>query len=239
MDLIAFFQTTDWGFWGVIVTAIIGLITISIAIIAIIKSQKRKSLSYEIITETKLITIHEEAKERLEILFDGKPVKDVSLLVFKIINDGNIPITSTDFEVPLTLVFDEKAEILSSEIIETSEDSLKPKISHTKNKISFSPTLLNAKDDFQVKSLILGYENEFTIDTRIVGVKSVSKTRYRFNFREFIFLAILASFFAIVFSMLPSIGISIKILWILFAIVAGALVSILTTFVMKFFEKTE
>jgi hypothetical protein len=35
---------------------------------------------------------------KIQILFEGQIVKKVNLLVLKIINNGNLPITSSDFE---------------------------------------------------------------------------------------------------------------------------------------------
>lgn len=171
-DLIA---KTNWSFFEVIVGSVGIIISVLVAYHIFFRERRRKSLSYQILTETQLISVHKEAKERISILFDGKPAKDVSLLIFKLINDGNISISSSDFEVPLTFNFKETVEIISAEVTETSEKSLKPKISFLKNKINLEPTLLNTKDNFLIKVLINNYEKPFEIEARIIGVKQIKE----------------------------------------------------------------
>jgi hypothetical protein len=168
-----FIQNTNWNFFEVVVGIFAIITSVLVTYHIFFRGRKKKSLSYEILTDTELISVHKEAKERVEILFDGKPAKNVSLLVVRIINNGNVPITSSDFEIPLSLNFEEKVNILSAEVNKSSEKSLKPVISLSANKIILEPILLNSKDSFEIKILINNYDNPFEIESRIIGVKEI------------------------------------------------------------------
>lgn len=172
------YQNTNWSFFDVLVGIIALIISVIVAYHTFFKGRKKKLLSYEILAEAKLFSIHDEAVERIEVLFDGKPAKNVSLLIIKIINNGNAPIVSSDFEVPLSFCFTEDAEVISAEINQSSENSLKPKVTFSPNKITIEPILLNVKDNFSVKALISNYENDFEINTRIIGVNKI-KSYYK------------------------------------------------------------
>ena len=67
------------------ITIVIAIIAIIISIILYLIQRRRKSLSWEIISNTPLLSIDEEIKGDLQILFAGKPVQDIQLIILKII----------------------------------------------------------------------------------------------------------------------------------------------------------
>jgi len=91
----------------------------------------------------------------------------------KFINNGNLPITSVDYEKPLSVHFGETANILSAEISKTDPENLGVTISANINSFVLSPTLLNPKDSISIKLLLNNYTGVFSIDTRIIGVSNV------------------------------------------------------------------
>ena len=90
-----------WQFVG----AIFGLVAIGIAILIFWLQRTRKSLGYEVISNTSLLTIKEELEGKLQILYEKESVNNVQLIVIKLINTGNLPIASNDYELPLRLIF--------------------------------------------------------------------------------------------------------------------------------------
>jgi hypothetical protein len=166
-----FLRDPIWQFIG----AALGFIAIVISVIIFFMQRRKKSLVYEIATNTSLLTLTDEIRGKVQILFEGLPVQNVHLVILHILNDGNIAITSSDYEVPLTFQFGEKTQILSAEIIRTTPDTLKPEFSLMKNSIEFHPTLLNSGDTILFKVLLAHYEGNVTVNARIMGVAEVKQ----------------------------------------------------------------
>ena len=125
------------------------------------------------IGNTPLVRINSEVKDNLQVLFDGNPVKDIQLLIIKIINTGNVSIKSEDYERPLNLNFDENAQILAAEVIETNPNNIEASANIEEKKVFISPTLLNKGDSLTIKILVNQFNNQISIDARIVGVKEI------------------------------------------------------------------
>jgi len=95
------------------------------------------------------------------------------LLVIKIANIGNVPITKNDYERAVSLNFSENVQILSNEISSTYPENLKAEIDIIENSIIVKPILLNGGDALTIKTLISEYDEKIVIDGRIVGVKTI------------------------------------------------------------------
>ena len=122
-----------WGF----VAAISGIIILILGLVW----HRRKVLSWEIISNTPLVSIDEEIRGNIQVLFDGKPVQDAQLIIVEIINSGNVAIKSIDYERPINLDFGENARILTAEVTETTLDSLGASINIEGTKVFLNPTL--------------------------------------------------------------------------------------------------
>jgi len=160
-----------WQFIG----AILALAAIFISIGLYLRQRRRKAMSYEIVSQTPLLSMEEEVKGKLKILFEDEPVQKVHLIVAKIINAGNLPILPTDYQRPLSFGFDNEARVLTAEVIETNPDSLEASIGIEGKKVAFEPTLLNEKDSITLKMLVSQFDGKVTVDGRIIGVKDIRK----------------------------------------------------------------
>lgn len=161
-----------WQFIGVILVIIIPLILYLV-------QRRRKALSWEIISNTPLLSIDDEIRGNLQVLFDGKPVQDVQLIIVEIINSGNVAIKSTDYERPINLDFGENAHILTAEVTETTPDNLDVSINIEGTKVLLNPTLMNGKDSITIKTIVGQFNDQITVEGRIVGVKEVQKSTKR------------------------------------------------------------
>lgn len=54
--------------------------------------RNRKRLSYEILSNVVLVSAEKEIEDKIEILYEGQSVKNVRILVIKVVNDGYQPI---------------------------------------------------------------------------------------------------------------------------------------------------
>lgn len=139
--------------------------------------RNRKNLSYEIITNTLLLTAKKEIREKLQILYEEKPVKNVHLFLIKITNNGKQPIDEKDFKKTLDFVFSEDGKILSAEIIKMRPANLQASLNFENNKISVNPILLNSKDSFEIKTIVNGENLTLNCDTRIVGIQDIKQVK--------------------------------------------------------------
>jgi len=164
-----FLRDGIWQFIG----AFFGFVAIVISIIVYFAQRRNKRLAYEIFSQTSVINTTDEVAGKIQILFEGKPVKKVHLLVIKIANIGNVPITKNDYERAVSLNFSENVQILSNEISSTYPENLKAEIDIIENSIIVKPILLNGGDALTIKTLISEYDEKIVIDGRIVGVKTI------------------------------------------------------------------
>lgn len=158
--------------------SIITFIAICVAILIAYFSnfwRNRKSLSYEVISNTPLLSSNELIRERLQILYDDVPVKNVHLLVLKIINDGKQPITGSDFIKPLSFKLPEQSNILSFETLSLKPENLDVELNFSENNLYLKTDLLNSYDSITLKIIASSYDFELTADARIVGVKEIKR----------------------------------------------------------------
>ena len=136
------FRDPIWQFVG----AVIGIVAIIITYFVFKRQQKMKSIVYEIISTTPLLSVKGEMKNKMQVFYAQKTIEsNMNLLILKIHNSGNEPVLPTDFEKPITIEFEETTEILEVESIEVSPQNLQPNIEINGNKISLLPLLLMKK----------------------------------------------------------------------------------------------
>ena len=154
-----------WQFIGVIVAILVA----AIGILLSVRNQLRKSLSYQIVSCTPVMSVKKELEEKLQILYDGKPIKQAYVCVVKFINSGNVSIVPTDYVEKLKIYFGEKARVLTSEIIKQNPPNLDVSVAVERNRIVLSPSMLNRTDSFSVKTVVTNYEYT-ALGGRIIGV---------------------------------------------------------------------
>jgi hypothetical protein len=182
-----FLQNPVFQFTANAIIAIAAIVVTSIVSIWIYKrQQRRKELSYDVISEAPVISIRESVANRVKVEFDGQPVKEVTLVVLKVMNTGNTAIKKDDYEEPLAFVFKGRG-VVSSEVVETEPDDL---IDDTARKIflqvpassqeflEFPKFLLNPKQSITFSVLLDGSKGEITKRGRIVDgeIKQVQKS---------------------------------------------------------------
>lgn len=181
---------------------IVSLLAICVTVAVFLVGQwwwRRKALTYSA-SVTRLLSVHESVRSRVQILLDGTTAaEDVSLVVVTLRNSGHEPIKTADFERPLRIDCGERAEILTLELVETRPPDLKPELklegadsSGTAGSWSFplwsggaagaaahtvvvTPLLLNKGDSLKLKALV-NRMGAITVNGRIAGVKEIKRT---------------------------------------------------------------
>jgi len=157
-----------WQFIG----AILAFVAILTAVGLYLRQRRYKQISYVILSQTPLLSMAEEIKDKLQVLYEGKIVRQVHLIIVKIMNSGKVPIVSADFVHPINLDFG-GARILTAEISKTSPHDLEVSISLVDNNVVLNPTLLNEGDAITLKMLVTEFRGQVVVKGRIVGVKEI------------------------------------------------------------------
>lgn len=163
---------------------IIGIIAIIIAGVMLflyLRDRKISSLSYNLSANT--LTVSGDMSGKIKIYYEESPenkklIENGSLVIIKLVNDGNLPIKKNDFEgTPLRISVPEDVTILSAEIIDKNPKSLNPKITKFPNYILIDPLLLNKNDSITLKFLAAGYKHsdpkDISIDARIANIDRI------------------------------------------------------------------
>src|SRR6266487_3666841 len=140
-----------------VVDLIIGIVvTIFVAFVVYMMQRNRKEIAYDIIANTLVLSIDKEVKDKMQVLYESKPIADARLVVLKIWNSGKAPISSNDYERPLTFDFGEHAEVLDATVIETLPTNIIEEAVFEKslNKVILKPLLLNRNDSIKLKVLL-------------------------------------------------------------------------------------
>jgi hypothetical protein len=157
--------------------AIAALLAIILPVVLYAIARKKKSLFYEIISENPLISIGNEIKGQIKILFNDKPIENVNLLLIRFTNDGNQPITASDYERPISLRFKDNPHVLSAEFADANPPNLITTIEVRDKQVVINPVLMNSGDYYTVKLLVGEYSGKFDVDARVVGVKGIRAGR--------------------------------------------------------------
>lgn len=160
-----------WQSLGVIIG---GVLTV-VAILISLRQWQRKSLAYEVISNENIVRISDNSVgSELQIVYQGKPVKDLYLITIKFINSGNTEIRPEDYVRQISLSFGENSEILGNKVLEQEPSNLDIKINHEKVKevLLIDPVLLNKRDYFTIQALVTGFQS-VAPNGRIAGVSRI------------------------------------------------------------------
>jgi len=182
-----------WQFFGVL----IAILSIIITTVFFIKGRKKKSLSYEILTVIPLLDVNPNVQDKVKISYEGKNVKQVHLIAMYITNDGNFPITESDYVRSLSLSFG-SGKVLSAEIVDSNPPELSAALTIKEDKVLFTKTLLNEGDSFTVRILVAQFTGTAKLDGRIVGVKEVVRHIERANYIRRATIGVIVQYIGIV-----------------------------------------
>ncbi|MCQ6266332.1 hypothetical protein M1K46_11755 [Fictibacillus sp. WQ 8-8] len=171
------------------VSLIITLISVLVAIIVpliIHFKQTKKALSYEVLSATSLFANSEFGEfGDLKIYYKNQEISaDLSLVLLKIINTGNLDIKEEEWgKQPITI----KAphDILAGDVKEQKPPHLTVKLNRRVLEeayiIEIEPMLLNSGDYFILKLLVKSYNEDLKIMSRIAGVSDINKIKDKFK----------------------------------------------------------
>lgn len=191
------------SFWKDYSEYIVSLVSIPIGFFTaywiFLKEKKKKELSYEVLSNSNIITVQDEFKDDVEVTFKGKKINNLWLILVKFTNTGNTPIESKDFDRPISLIIEKNSKIFHFEYSSLIPSDLPIQLDSKENAVVISPLLLNMNDSFVIQLITAGESPRFSVNTRISGIEKVfaksldSKPTTNSNVLHFYIVVILCS----------------------------------------------
>jgi len=187
-------------------------------------NRPHKKLSMRLLKSEPLISLQGPARKKLTVQYNDTLAEGTYLLHLAIINQGNVPIATQDYQAPIRIEVNPEAKILEASVIETWPADLDHRLKEesvgqnlnliqdiNKNTIRVRPILLNPKDEFVVQMLVERYENRIEVSQQISGIKRVEMFDDSENLaRMLVIFGALIVFFALIF-LDPQLPFSIRI----------------------------
>jgi hypothetical protein len=159
-----------WQFVGVIV----GIAAIAVSFWLYYESRPVKKLRVEILSNSPVVSLTSDVPKELQILYRGKPVQTLSLILLRLANTGTEPIRESDYSEPIRVSVSQNAEIGQVMVQETRPDGiyLAPTII-ANNQVELTKVLLNPGDQAVLKILVLNNDKTLKVNARIAGVRDL------------------------------------------------------------------
>lgn len=150
-----------------IVTLIIGLVAIIVAVVIYILQKENKVISYMVVSNSGVVP--SKLQRHLDVTYRGKAVKDASVILVRLLATGNKPISTDDFETPITLTFTGSTEVISALTTQTRPADVNPELVIKGHEVSITPLLLNRHDLIELQLLLSGHATDVKLSGRISG----------------------------------------------------------------------
>lgn len=172
-------QKIPWSFLGFLIGIIFGVF----GIYSVFFYAKAPDLRVEILSSTPVFSIQENVQD-LDIIFKGENLRQsrqaLTLTSLKLINRGNVPVKSGDFDPkdPLAICLND-GKLIKSDILETSEDYLDKVFAETTNasqSIVFPSFIMEPGHFILLRMLILhdeGAEPKLSIKGKVANVPNI------------------------------------------------------------------
>src|SRR5262245_49431283 len=108
-----------WQFVG----AVIGILALFASLLVAKLQRPRKRIAYYV-TSIPFLTVEEQMRKHVEVLYKGEPVRDVHLQDVWMSNVGNSPVFPHEMIAPISLRFGGNSTILAADVVERSPSNL-------------------------------------------------------------------------------------------------------------------
>jgi hypothetical protein len=155
-----------------IVGAVLALGAIGVSVYIFWLQRDVASLTVQLTSNTNLVSTEAiGSTEQIEILFEKRPVRELWLAAFRLVNDGNVPIKKEDFEQPIGL------QLNNGEVLKIiAGQNIQPQLLLvSKNTVEIQPLLLNPSDVISFSLLTTSSAEELVLTTRISGVPRLKR----------------------------------------------------------------
>ena len=157
-----------------VVGVVVAIIAIVVPLLVYYSDRPIKKLHVDILSNSPLVSINTEVPKEIQILYKGKPVQTLSLILLKLTNTGTEPIRESDYSEPIRMSLSQSAEIGEVVVQETRPDGIRlaPTVIAS-NQIELAKFLFNPGDQAVLKILALNNDATLDIKARIAGVHDI------------------------------------------------------------------
>lgn len=160
-----------WQIFGFI----FGVAAIGLAILIIYKKGQKKSLSYQVETNSPLFDVAPKFRDKIRILYEDQVVDHVRLIEVQILNSGKLPINISDYKQALRIICAPDTRILHWEatglIAEDPEEETPPIardisdiLSVKHNEVHLQPADLEPGQTIDIKLLVAQESETLAVD---------------------------------------------------------------------------
>lgn len=164
--------TRSVEFWSLLLGALASIVAIATFLGLQVEKHKRLDLVYRAKLSFFNPDIH--STQKVSVLYDGRPISQLTKISALVINSGPIPIEKRDVERPSVLQFDDtKARIIEAHIVQKSPPGLEATVTTESNAVRIAHGLLNPGNSFAFEILLDGDPGSALpiLDSRISGVE--------------------------------------------------------------------
>ena len=167
-----FFRDLAWQF----VAAFVTFIGVVVAIGIFLAGRPYKGLRVEVLSNSPVVSVNADLAGEIQVLYKGQSVQSLSLILLKIENTGNEPITESDYSEPIRISIAQNAQVGEVSIQETRPEKIPLTSTITSSdQIELSEVLLNPGDQAIVKVLALNNDGTLGIEGRIAGITQIEQ----------------------------------------------------------------
>jgi hypothetical protein len=142
-------------------------------VVALLPLLQQKDLSYRVLYVTPFSNF-DQVDGGVRVFVDSVEVQGLSFLAIEVVNSGDEPIRSADFEGPLVVNLGDDARIYRAVVRSDQPLPLRFGERPASNQLTIRPVLLNPGDAFVVRVTGTGLEGaEIDVHARIAGVKAL------------------------------------------------------------------
>lgn len=187
-----------WQFIGVLIT----MLSFAFAIWIYAFRSLNKTFYHHLVNMKKIYYTDGDDIDQLTTTFNNKVVKNVSEVVIKIGNSGNLPIEEKDFRTDIEFFFDGGHILSKPEILDANPNELRNTVRFNQKKWSLKPILLNPGDWIEIKFFVTEMGQKINLTGRIRGIRNIiDRTRRRHRIELYFFQFTSISMSAIVGSL--------------------------------------
>jgi hypothetical protein len=132
-----------------------------------------RSLHFRLISQTSLQPADTASLPDLKLTVDGAELVSPFLTVVELLNDGNRPVPSSDFEGPIQLVVSKPSSIVKARITAKNPKELMTQLVTDPSSIQISPFLINPGDSLTIAVVTSGPLPNFEPRARIAGLRTL------------------------------------------------------------------
>jgi hypothetical protein len=229
----------DWWFFlksdaGKVSLTIFGFVlTASLGTTFFLLNRKRKALTYEILSMTRVLTMKEEVAGRIKILFDETPVSDVGIVRIRLTNTGTEAIRESEFVRPISFSVSKDAYIIEADITHKAPNAFDVGIRSDKRCLTIEPALMNAKDSVSIKLMIANFDGKIRPDARIEGTNLKPRRRYIWALKKSLTETVVMIGFAVALASISKSKHAQSITIVILGIIAASIITILSNKLFK------